>query len=93
MARLESLAIDQQTASPQIAAALDFDGDDIATECTEEIHLGLGILFFAGPVAGCQVARGAKFLLHKLFCQSSFEFAEDIVTVQQGAGIQPADGG
>ena len=82
MARLESLAIDQQTAGPQIAATLDFDGDDITAEGTEEIHLSLGVLFFAGPVAGRQIARGAKFLLHKLFCQSTFEFAEDIVTIQ-----------
>ena len=66
VARLETLAIDQQAASAQVVAALDFDGDDIAANGAEEIHLGFGVFLLTGPVAGGKVTGGAQLLLHKL---------------------------
>lgn len=92
VARLETLAIDQQAAGAQVASAFDFDGDDIATACSEEIHLGFGIFLLTDPVAGGKVASGAQLLLHKLLGQSPFEFTEYIVVIQESAGIELADG-
>ena len=89
---LESLAIGFETFSLGVDAAFDFDGDDVAAVAAEKIDFRLGVFFFAGPVAGGERAGGAQFLLHVLFGEGALEVIENEVAVQQGAGVQVADG-